>query len=206
MNYQNPGRRHLHNAKWRRFVRAVQRRGGAYSPYAVATARLGPSKLKNPASPKQRRLAKMAVSIAKRLYAHFKKNGVPGFVLKRVPKPIRPTVLHLLKYNGVPVRNPPDKTSAHELFLYMQNDGGLYQKRVAIEKNLATKLHKGVFRKHLAAKLFMYWVEEGAKKYAREFASPGEWKIIFPKRTRLRVARHFTRRFLTEAKLGNYVG
>jgi hypothetical protein len=34
-----------HTAQWRRMVRAMGRRGGAYSPYAVATARLGPSRL-----------------------------------------------------------------------------------------------------------------------------------------------------------------
>jgi hypothetical protein len=58
-----------HTAKWRRMVRAIKRRGGSYSPYAVATARLGPSRLKNPPSKKSQ------LAYLHKLLAWYSRNG-----------------------------------------------------------------------------------------------------------------------------------
>lgn len=149
-----------------------------------------------------------AVRVSKWLYGHFKKRGVPSWMIRRVPTKIRPIVVNILSYNGVKIRaikNPPDKTAARELELYVTNDGELYRQETAIIKNLMRKIRKGIFRKHLAARLFMYLVENGARKYVREFGGPYDTvKMMFPKRTRLRVARSLTSRFLVEARLGNY--
>ncbi len=45
-----------------------------------------------------------AVQIAKWLYHHFKKRGVPSFVINRISSRIRPIVIDILEYNGVTVR------------------------------------------------------------------------------------------------------
>ncbi len=50
-----------------------------------------------------------AVQAAKWLYHHFKGRGVPSWVIERVSPKIRPIVVNILRYNGVPVTyaNPP---------------------------------------------------------------------------------------------------
>ncbi len=101
--FHNPGRTH-HTAKWRRMVRAIKRRGGAYSPYAVATARYGPSRLKNPV--KTRRAIKAAVKIGRHLVTHFKAHGVPSWAIGKLSPQVRGYVEQILKYNGVRVVTP----------------------------------------------------------------------------------------------------
>jgi hypothetical protein len=99
-----------------------------------------------------------------------------------------------------------DETGASELRLYIDNDGDLYrQQTVPIYKNLINKKARGIYDSNLAVKLFMYLVDAGAKKYDKEFGSGGgEWNKVFPKSTRLAVARELVQHFETEAELGNY--
>lgn len=101
---------------------------------------------------------------------------------------------------------------AHELTLYIDNDESLYrQQHTPILKNLITKLAKGVYDPAKAEKLWMYLVENGAKKYAKEFGSDFiadregvPWHKMFSMEDRRAVARDFRRQFEEQAKNGEY--
>ena len=95
---------------------------------------------------------------------------------------------------------------ARELELYIDNDAALHQgQRQSILKNLATKKITSKYRHDLAVKLFGYLVEAGAKKYAKEFSTPGfPWHKMFDVTTRKAVANAFTRDFETEFEQGSY--
>ena len=99
-----------------------------------------------------------------------------------------------------------DDQAATELKLYIDNDAALRrQQHVPIWKNLATKKVRSQYKHDLAAKLFGYLVEAGAKKYAQEFGSPGQsWHQMFPVPTRKAAAEALTRDFESEFELGNY--
>ena len=62
-----------------------------------------------------------------------------------------------------------DKNAARELELYIDNDGALYERRKAFYSALDKKVKQGVFDKAKAAKLFAYFVKEGAIKYSKEY-------------------------------------
>ena len=164
--------------------------------------------ISNPISSKtKRRAARVAGKLAYRIWTSVKKRGYAIPVPKRTPKIVKTYVRHILKANQInwKIKNPPDKTAARELELYLTNDGNLYRSQyLPILKNLILKVRKGIFRKHMAARLFMYLVDSAAKKYEREFGTPGTWNVMFPRRTRLRVARSLVSSFLVEARHGNY--
>ena len=84
-----------------------------------------------------------------------------------------------------PAKQPADNAAARELVLYTTNDADLYRQQVQpIIKNLARKMQKGVYNAELAVKLWRYLADNGAKKYAKEFATPGEQGLIFTPATR----------------------
>jgi hypothetical protein len=65
-----------------------------------------------------------------------------------------------------------DTVAAEELYLFIENDGQLYrQQGEPILKNLVQKIDRGIYDSVKAAKLYGYLIENGAKKYAKEFAS-----------------------------------
>lgn len=98
-----------------------------------------------------------------------------------------------------------DAHAAHELKLYIDNDGDLYRGQTTlILKNLVAKRARGVYKHDLAVKLFGYLTESGAKKYAREFGSDQPWNKMFDVATRRQAAEELTREFETEVALGNY--
>ena len=98
-----------------------------------------------------------------------------------------------------------DQAAAHELELYIDNDADLYrQQGEPILRNLANKAAQGKYDHAKAVKLYMYLMDNGAKKYAKEFASPSEWNRIFSVPTRKHVAEIFAHNFETEYKYGNY--
>jgi hypothetical protein len=93
----------------------------------------------------------------------------------------------------------------HELQLFIDNDGDLYrQQTTPIHKNLVTKIARGDYDATKAEKLWMYLVDAGAKKYAREAGDGGTWHDMFPISDRRAVAKELNRHFLVEQKLGNY--
>ena len=106
---------------------------------------------------------------------------------------------------------PLDTHAARELELYVENDSTLHrQQEQPIQKNLITKMARGVYNHSGAVKLYGYLMESGAKKYAKEFGSQGygrtggDWHQIFSPATRKHAAETFAKSFEVEAKLGNY--
>lgn len=94
---------------------------------------------------------------------------------------------------------------ATELMLFIENDGDLYRQQTKpIEKNLITKMARGVYDKTKAEKLWMYLAESGAKKYAKEFGIASEWHKTFSVAVRKEVAHLLNEGFIVEAELGNY--
>jgi len=95
---------------------------------------------------------------------------------------------------------------ASELLLYINNDAQLYRQQfIPIVKNLMLKRAKGIYDSLKAVKLFMYLVDAGAKKYIKEFGSPGDsMRSMFPKSVRLKVAEELRDDFEDEADLGNW--
>jgi hypothetical protein len=89
-----------------------------------------------------------------------------------------------------------------ELEQFAVNEADLYAQRQSIEKNLATKKARGEYKHDLAVKAFGYFVEAGAKKYAKEFG--GTWHKMFDVPIRHAVAENLTTSFEEEYKLGNY--
>lgn len=82
----------------------------------------------------------------------------------------------------------------------MPRDG---EARSLVESNeLTAKKASGKYQRDGAAKLYMYLMESGAKKYAKEFG--GERNKLFPKADRESAAREFVREFETEYANGQY--
>ena len=81
-----------------------------------------------------------------------------------------------------------------ELKLYIDNDASLYRQRyIPILKNLSTKKKKGQYRKGLASKAFMYMIDDGAKRYTKEYG--GNVRDVFPKRQRKELAKDYVDEF-----------
>lgn len=99
-----------------------------------------------------------------------------------------------------------DTGSARELELFVENDAQLHRSQeVPIQKNLITKMARGVYNHNGAVKLYGYLMENGAKKYNREHGGGGSvWHEMFNTATRKAAAERFASSFETEAKLGNY--
>lgn len=69
-----------------------------------------------------------------------------------------------------------DPDMAYELELFMENDGQLYRQQfIPIIKNIQRKIKSGKYDHNQAPKLWMYYVENGLKKYAKELGSGMAW-------------------------------
>lgn len=77
---------------------------------------------------------------------------------------------------------------ARELELYMENDYELYKQREPFLANMRKKMKKGTYRSDLGVKLWMYYVERGARKYIKEY---GGTLKMFPPAVRREVAARF---------------
>jgi hypothetical protein len=92
-----------------------------------------------------------------------------------------------------------DAEAQRELKLFMENDSDLYRQRISpINKNLVNKMAKGVYHPQKAEKLWSYAVEEGRKKYEKEYGGK------FTVQDRRAVAKTMERNFRNEAGYGNY--
>ena len=80
-----------------------------------------------------------------------------------------------------------DPDSMRELELFLENDGDLYRQQFqSIIKNIKGKLKSNKYDHKLSPKLWMYYVENGAKKYGKEFG--GTWNEMFTKKDRMILA------------------
>jgi hypothetical protein len=97
---------------------------------------------------------------------------------------------------------PPDDHATRELVLYIENDSRVYhQAYLPAVENLKKKAAKGKYDHLLAAKLFEYTAEHGAKAYAKEFG--GTWNTMFNPATRRAVARELRDNF--EGEYGSLI-
>ena len=83
-----------------------------------------------------------------------------------------------------------DSDAVNELDLFIMNDEDLYRQQFMPKiLNLKRKMKKGTYDDELAIKLWMYLVDNAARKYVQEFGTPDQdVKDMFPKETRLQVA------------------
>ena len=86
-----------------------------------------------------------------------------------------------------------ESDESRELKLYIDNDGQLYRQRfMPILKNLSKKKKKGNYDSKLAIKAFMYLVNDGAKKYVKDY---GGSTSMFSKQDKIEVAKEFVEEF-----------
>ena len=90
-----------------------------------------------------------------------------------------------------------DKNMVIELKLYIDNDADLYRQRlVPIVKNIQRKMKSGKYDHKKAPKLWKYLVDDGAKKYAKEF--PG---VKFNRKVKDHVAQEFADEYRVEIEV-----
>ena len=87
-----------------------------------------------------------------------------------------------------------DKHMVGELKLYIDNDSQLYKQRlVPIVKNIQKKMKSGKYDHSKAPKLWKYLVDDGAKKYQKEFPD-----VKFSKQEKEAVAQEFADEYKDE--------
>ena len=99
-----------------------------------------------------------------------------------------------------------DSDAVNELDSYIMNNEELYRRRfMPIIENLRRKMNKGIYDDKLAIKLWMYLVDNAARKYVQEFGTPDQdVKDMFPKETRLQVAQIIADREKENIEQGEY--
>jgi hypothetical protein len=97
-------------------------------------------------------------------------------------------------------RSVIDEHAATELDLYIENESQLYNQKKSILANLKRKKAKGIYDPAKAAKLWEYWVAEGARRYTKEHGSPGQSidQLGFNKATREHVATQLEQHYRNE--------
>jgi hypothetical protein len=92
---------------------------------------------------------------------------------------------------------------ARELLLFIENDGDLYRQRIVpIQKNLKRKMDKGIYEPEKAIKLWMYLVQDGAKKYQKEFGNNKRFGSMFSKQDKEQVAKELAEQYEQEVDYG----
>lgn len=84
-----------------------------------------------------------------------------------------------------------DSAAARELDLYAENTSELYGQFKSIIANIKKKIAAGRYSPALAPKLWAYWYDAAAKRYAKEFG--GDWSRMFPKSLRMQLAKERAR-------------
>ena len=82
-----------------------------------------------------------------------------------------------------------DKDAMHELNLFLDNTEPLHNQMLSIQKNLERKVKRGVYDPDKAWKLWLYWVDAGAKKYSEDFSTGKDHRKIFPTKLRKALAK-----------------
>ena len=96
--------------------------------------------------------------------------------------------------------------AVNELDSYIMNNEELYRRRfMPIISNLKRKMKRNVYDHELAQKLWMYMIDDAARQYVKEFGSAGDdVKDMFPKETRMQVARVIADREKENIEQGEY--
>tara|TARA_B100000524_G_scaffold324565_1_gene207040 strand:+ start:108 stop:464 length:357 start_codon:yes stop_codon:yes gene_type:complete len=104
------------------------------------------------------------------------------------------------------IKEAVDADAVNELDTFIMNDEDLYRRRfMPIISNIKRKLAKNVYDHEKAQKLWMYLIDDAAKKYVKEYGSTDtDVKDMFPKDLRQQVARIISDRELENIKQGEY--
>lgn len=86
-----------------------------------------------------------------------------------------------------------DETAAHELDLYIANDSVMYHRLQSFLNSIRTKISRGKYDASKAPKLWLYYVDEGAKRYMKEIAGSGKVSDVFNKPTREALAKEYAK-------------
>ena len=98
-----------------------------------------------------------------------------------------------------------DEIAAREISLFADNDSDLYrQSRKPILINLSKKYKKGTFKTDLAAKLWVYYIENAMKKYHKIYGGKGSWSTLLKPSDRKLLAMEYAIDTLREFELGNF--
>jgi hypothetical protein len=107
-----------------------------------------------------------------------------------------------LEATGKTIQAAVDKDVLEDLELFMDNTGSLHNKFNSIIANVKRKMESGKYDPALSPKLWLYWVEDGVKEYAKEFSvNP---KTMFPMELKKALAESFSKRYDAEVKAGEY--
>ena len=104
------------------------------------------------------------------------------------------------------INEAQDSDAVNELDLFIMNDEDLYRRRfMPIITNIKRKMKRGVYDHEKVIKLWMYLVDDAARKYVQEFGDPAQdVKDMFPKETRLKVAELISLREKENIERGEY--
>jgi hypothetical protein len=98
-----------------------------------------------------------------------------------------------------------NRDAVRELGLFIENDGNLYRQMLTpINKNLEKKKAKGTYHPRKAEKAFRHLVDEGARRYTKDFGGHGNGGFgSFTPGDRAELSRQAARAFEVEYKSGN---
>ena len=100
-------------------------------------------------------------------------------------------------------RMAQDPTAMREIELYIENDGDLYRQQfMPIIQNIQRKMKSGKYDHSLSPKLWGYLVENGMKKYGKEFGD--RWNTLLSTKDRKILAQKLADAYYDEIMLGNY--
>lgn len=103
---------------------------------------------------------------------------------------------------GKTIKAAVDEDVLEDLELFMENTSSLHQQFNSIIANLKRKMESGKYDPKLSPKLWLYWVEEGVKAYAKEFSvNP---KAQFPMELKKALAERFSKHYDAAVKNGEY--
>ena len=99
-----------------------------------------------------------------------------------------------------------DSDAVNELDSYLMNDEELYRSRfMPIIENIKRKMRRGIYAHEKVIKLWMYLVDDAARKYVQDYGSPDQdVNDMFPKETRLKVAQIIANREKENIERGEY--
>ena len=99
-----------------------------------------------------------------------------------------------------------DSDAVNELDLFIMNDEDLYRRRfMPIITNIRRKMKRDVYDHEKVIKLWMYLVDDAARKYVQDNGTPDQdVKDVFPKETRLKVAQVIADREKENIEQGEY--
>ena len=99
-----------------------------------------------------------------------------------------------------------DSDAVNELDSFIMNDEDLYRRRfMPIITNIRRKMKRDVYDHEKVIKLWMYLVDDAARKYVQDNGTPDQdVKDVFPKETRLKVAQVIADREKENIEQGEY--